>query len=511
MEQSFLWYDLETFGTNPFHDRIAQFAAVRTNLHFETVGQPIVLYCKPSNDYLPDPEACQITGISPLVCREQGICEYEFAREIFEVMMVPATTVVGYNSMQFDDEFIRNLFYRNFFDPYLREYADDNSRWDIINLCRATRDLRPAGMHWPVSDAGKPLFQLSALTAANNIDHGRAHDALSDIFATIGLANLIHKAQPRLFHWAFSHRTKREVCKLIDLNQPLIHSSSLLSREEGCSSLIHPLSSSDESFQNTLLCADLRYNPQDILHLSAEEIRQRVFLPSAQENETQKRFPIHRIRINRAPFLSPLSTLGSKEAEKLGININSCLKHRKILLEHPDFIVKLRAAFSDPPETQPSINSARPQPSSDPDYQIYSGFFSPADRHRFTLLQQYLDSIVATASHERKNYLSSVIMPAIHKINFSEEEKIGTLIDRLLGRNFGSYLSGDAARNWRQFCRERILSPLPENAMSIQSFQAKLSAMQNKEVPNQNAEQHPEQHDLLSELLAYFDELKMQL
>jgi len=190
MSNTILWYDLETFGLNPQYDRIAQFACIRTDENLEEIDEPIRIYCKPTLDYLPAPSACKVHGITPQMALELGIDEYDFALKIHEEFSVPGTTTAGYNSINFDDEFIRHLFYRNLLDPYEREYANGNSRWDLINLVRAAHDLRPDGIVWPQDNDGYPVFKLEALTKANGLLHESAHDALSDIRATIAMARL---------------------------------------------------------------------------------------------------------------------------------------------------------------------------------------------------------------------------------------------------------------------------------------------------------------------------------
>ena len=99
--------------------------------------------------------------------------------EINRIFSTPGTCVVGYNSLRFDDEFMRYGLYRNLIDPYAREWQNNNSRWDIIDLVRATGALRRDGIKWPTTDEGHPVYNLEKMTAANDLEHGSAHDALS--------------------------------------------------------------------------------------------------------------------------------------------------------------------------------------------------------------------------------------------------------------------------------------------------------------------------------------------
>ena len=194
--KSILWYDLETFGLNPHVDRIAQAAFIRTDLELNIIEEPQILYAKLTDDYLPNPESVIITGITPQFVNEHGIDEYDFIRRINDMFMVPGTVGAGFNSINFDDECIRTTLYRNLFDPYQREYKEGRSRWDIMNLVRATKDLRPDGIEFSKKnpETGYTSFKLTDLTEENHIEQEGAHDALVDVRATIEVAKLIKTA-----------------------------------------------------------------------------------------------------------------------------------------------------------------------------------------------------------------------------------------------------------------------------------------------------------------------------
>ena len=243
MGNSILWYDLETFGLEPRHDRIAQFAGLRTDEQLNPVAPRLVLYNRITPDYLPSPYACRVHGISPHLTLERGIPEYEFARAIRSEFLTPGTCVAGYNSVRFDDEFIRNLLYRNLFDPYEREWANGNSRWDVLDLFRATRDLRPEGMVWPDGPDGKPDFRLVALAEANGVALESAHDAFYDIQATIDLVRLVRDRQPRLYDWYWRHRTRDSLKPLVNLadHEPLVYTAAQFTTIRGCTAVIAPV------------------------------------------------------------------------------------------------------------------------------------------------------------------------------------------------------------------------------------------------------------------------------
>src|SRR5574343_1630492 len=222
---TFLWHDYETFGANTRRDRPAQFAAIRTDAALNEIGDPIMLYCKPANDFLPDPQSCLITGITPQQCLEWGVPEHKFAATIEQAFSQPGTIGVGYYTLRFDDEITRFLFWRNLIDPYAREWQNQCGRWDLLDVVRLAYALRPDGIEWPLREDGLPSFKLEHLSKANGLLHEAAHDALSDVRATIALARLIRAAQPRLWDFCLKLRHKDAVRAEIGVNRPFLHLS----------------------------------------------------------------------------------------------------------------------------------------------------------------------------------------------------------------------------------------------------------------------------------------------
>ncbi|MEA5096980.1 MAG: exodeoxyribonuclease I, partial [Burkholderiaceae bacterium] len=294
---SFLWHDYETFGISPRGDRPAQFAAIRTDAELNPIGEPLVLYCRPLPDYLPDAQSCLITGITPQICVERGLPEYRFAAEIERAFSQPNTIGVGYNSIRFDDEFTRFLFWRNLVDPYAREWQNGCGRWDIMDLVRTAHALRPEGIEWPMGDDGKPSFRLEKLSVANGIEHDAAHDALSDVRATIGLARLIRERQPRLFDYCLGLRDKKRVADEIglqlapELRRPFLHVSGMFSTDRGCIALMLPLAQHPTN-KNEIIAWDLSADPEELLSLDAETIRDRMFTKADALPENVSRLPI---------------------------------------------------------------------------------------------------------------------------------------------------------------------------------------------------------------------------
>ena len=232
---TFLWHDYETFGLNTRRDRPAQFAGIRTDAELNEIGEPLMIYCQPANDYLPDPESCVLTGITPQHCLQHGVPEHAFAAQIEQVLAQPGTIGVGYNTIRFDDEVTRHLFWRNLIDPYGREWQNECGRWDLLDVVRMAYALRPDGIVWPVKEDGKPSFKLEDLARANGLLHETAHDALSDVRATIALARLVRTAQPKLFDFCLGlHKKTRVLAELglpatPQMSRPFLHVSGMFS------------------------------------------------------------------------------------------------------------------------------------------------------------------------------------------------------------------------------------------------------------------------------------------
>ena len=277
---TFLFHDYETFGTHPALDRPAQFAAIRTDDEFNIIGEPEVFYCKPADDYLPQPGAVMVTGITPQEAREKGVNEAEFARRIHDLFTVPNTCVVGYNNIRFDDEVTRNIFYRNFYDPYAWSWQNRNSRWDLLDIMRACYALRPEGINWPENEEGLTSFRLEHLTRANGIEHSNAHDAMADVYATIAMAKLVKSAQPRLFEYLLSHRSKQKLMTLIDVPQmkPLVHISGMFGAWRGNTSWVAPLAWHPDN-RNAVIMVDLAGDISPLLELDSDTLRERLYTP----------------------------------------------------------------------------------------------------------------------------------------------------------------------------------------------------------------------------------------
>ena len=454
-EPSFLWHDYETFGANAIFDRPAQFAGIRTNLALEPVGEPINWYCQPARDVLPHPIACLITGITPQEAQKKGLTEADFAAKIHAEMMEPGTCTTGYNSIHFDDEFSRNLFYRNFYDPYEREYKNNNSRWDLIDLSRMCYALRPAGITWPEHEPGKPSFRLEHLSAANNIEHEGAHEALSDVMATIGLAQLIKTRQPRLFDWALKMRDQHYVLQMLQpaSPKPLLHTSSRIPATRGCTTLVLPLSIYPDR-KKSVIVYDLMQDPEPLLNLSPEEISDRLYTPAADLPEGVERIALKAIHGNHVPMIAPAAVLKDVDCARIGLDPERCFEHaEKLLVVLPQIRNKVMEVFKPYP---PGVDT-------DPDHMIYSGgFFSQHDR-------RLMDSIRNTDPA----LLEQLPLPF-------KDGRLTEMLFRYRARNFPETLSTEENRRWQEQTLQRLNQPTDERQLDPETFRFEIRAARRK-------------------------------
>jgi exodeoxyribonuclease-1 len=450
-EATLLWHDYETWGVSPQKDLPSQFAAIRTNMDLEVIGEPINIMSRIANDYLPHPQAALVTGITPQLTLRDGMIEADFAAKIQQQMCQANTCVVGYNSLRFDDEVSRFLFYRNFYDPYAREWRNGNSRWDIIDLARACYALRPDGIEWPLKDDGSPSFKLEALTAANDLVHANAHDALSDVEATIALAKLIKQQQPKLYDYAFSLRIKRNVLKQINLDQltPILHISSRISAHQGCATWVLPIAQHPLN-PNAIIVIDLAKDPTPIINLGLDELKSRLYTAQKELADDEPRPGIKLIHINRSPFVTTAKAMSEDNAQRLGLNREACLQHYKQLIENRDCLQNVIAIYNEPHDTNEL----------DADYALYSGGF----------LNQEERNWCEQVHHTHAESLSSLAEATHNPV-------LKTLLFRFRARNYPQTLTASEAQRWQAHRQAKFMDPDSVASITLESYMLELEKL----------------------------------
>ncbi|MDO8375407.1 MAG: exodeoxyribonuclease I [Polaromonas sp.] len=459
---TFLWHDYETFGLNTRRDRPAQFAGIRTDAELNEIGEPLMIYCQPARDYLPDPSSCLLTGITPQLCLERGLPEHEFAGRIEAVLAEPGTIGVGYNTIRFDDEVTRHLFWRNLIDPYAREWQNGCGRWDLLDVVRMAYALRPEGIQWPMktderrpgeANALRPSFKLEDLARANGLMHETAHDALSDVRATIALARLIRAAQPRLFDFCLALHKKDRVAAELGLPaspqtaQPFLHVSGMFPPERGCLAVMWPLAM-HPSNKNELLAWDLAQDPGELPLLDVATLRQRLFSKSADLPEGVLRLPIKSVHLNKSPMVvRKLATLSPEMAAKWGVDLEAALRHAEKAAGLPDMSAIWPEVFARPKEGIPDV-----------DEDLYGGFINNDDRRRLNQLRALPPAELA---HSRTGF---------------DDDRLEELVFRYRARNFEATLSPEDAERWEAHRAARLLEG-EGGARNVDAFLAALDVL----------------------------------
>ena len=480
MSDTFYWHDYETFGTDPARDRAVQFAGLRTDADLNIIGEPLVIYARPANDVLPHPQACLITGITPQKALAEGLPECEFISQIHAELALPGTCGVGYNSLRFDDEVTRYTLYRNFYDPYTREWQNGNSRWDIIDMVRTAYALRPDGIEWPLRSDGLPSFRLEELTAANGIGHESAHDALSDVYATIAVARLIKERQPRLYDYVLSHRDKRSVLAQLDMEnlKPVLHVTGMFGAQRSNIGLIVPLAMHPEN-SNEVICFDLQSSVQVLEDLTPAALAERLFSRTADLPEGEARPGLKSIHINRCPVIAPATMANPEIALRVGIDGALC---RANLARLREMRAKGSQQFT---ANLQKIYSARQFASqTDPDLMLYSGgFFSGADKRSMDLVR---------ASGPDELGSTSFVF---------EDNRLPEMLLRYRARNYPESLSPEELDEWDEFRYQRLTDPLAGGSLSMEAFQLEIEQLLADPACT------PQQRGVLQQLLEYGDTL----
>ncbi|MES2821562.1 MAG: exodeoxyribonuclease I [Pseudomonadota bacterium] len=448
MAASIFWYDYETTGINPRNDRPLQVAGIRTDEALNEVDEPLNLYCRPSDDILPHPAACLITGITPGRLAEQGLGEAQFMTRVHAEFVVPGTCGAGYNSLRFDDEVTRYSLYRNFFDPYAREWQGGNSRWDLIDMVRTAYALRPQGIEWPEED-GRVSLKLERLTAANGLEHGQAHDALSDVRATIALARLIRARQPKLYDYLYRLRSKQQVLEQVKLLQPLVHISGRHAGARHYLSVVLPLAWHPRN-RNALIVCDLQSDSAPLLDLDAETLRQRLYRRRDQLVEGELPVPLKLLHINRCPVVAPLAVLREEDVQRLQLDLPACQRRGSELVE-------AQAVWKDKLSLVYAVDEF--SPCEDPEQQLYDGFLGDRDRR---LCEQIRNADPLRLAREQWPF---------------DDGRLAELLFRYRARNFPETLNPAEQQAWYEFCRQRLSTPQCGAPNTLAGFDAALQAI----------------------------------
>lgn len=438
MAASFFFYDLETTSVNPVTGRIMQFAGQRTDTELNPIGEPVNLLVKLAGDVLPDPEAIMITGITPQSTMLEGLTEAEFLKYFWEEVVVPETCFLGYNTIRFDDKFIQQLHYRNMYDPYEWQWQNSCGRWDLLDVVRMTRALRPEGIIWPFTDEGRPTNRLELLTIANDLVHEQAHDALSDVYATIAITKLIKDQQPDLFKYLHEHHTKQQVAALIDSKQPFVYSSGRYPSENLQTTIAIRLIKTPRGEAQVY---DLRHDPRPFMKMSPEELVE-AWRYKKDRPDDFVRLPVKTLRYNHCPAIAPLGVIkDAATQERINLTLETVNQHLAYLKAGlQDFAITIAKAVE-----LMDIEREReyPQPtqatSENVDTMMYAGeFYSGQDKQTMGAVRAAVPANITNAAKPFR------------------DQRLQQLVPLYKARNFPQALTDDERAAWEAHVTKRL-------------------------------------------------------
>jgi exodeoxyribonuclease-1 len=471
MAASFFFYDLETSGISSRSARIMQFAGQRTDMDLNPIGEPVNEMIKLTPDVVPEPDAIMITGITPQQTLIDGYTEAEFLKFFYDEVVQPETIFVGYNSVRFDDEFMRFLHYRNFYDPYEWQWVDGCSRWDILDVVRMTRALRPDGIEWPFAPDGKPTNRLEFLTKVNKLDHAHAHDALNDVLATIAVAKLIKTKQPKLFDHLLNYRGKKAVAELVTSDAPFVYTTGRYSSAYLHTSAAVLLATNS---QGNALVYDLRHDPTPFLDMSVAEL---VKVWQYTKDPDALRLPVKTLKFNHCPAVAPLGVIKDEAVQaRLQLPVATISKHVALLKD------KQQAFTNNVMQAVELMDIEREQTylvdnQATVDERLYDGFFGPGDKQ----------AMRSVRSSKGEQLIAS---------NFSfSDERLTSLLPLYKARNYPQSLTSEERAAWDEFCHNQVFAG--EQTSKLAKFFKRLAEL------GANAELSDEKKYLLEELQLY--------
>ena len=440
MEQTFFFYDLETSGLDPRADRLMQFAGQRTDLDMNPIGDPVNILVKLGEDTLPSPYAIMVTKITPQSTLQDGLTEAEFCKYVTKEIFTPGTIAVGYNSVRFDDEFMRHTFWRNYYDAYEWQWKDGRSRWDLLDVVRMTRALRPEGINWPVSEDGKATNRLELMTKENNIAHEHAHDALSDVEALISVTKLIKEKQPLLYDYLFKMREKKAVQQLINLENPqaFVYSCGRYPSANNKTTIAFPIAPAKNG---NVLVFDLRYNLEELLKEKQE-------LAKTEPEKAESFYPIVKeLKYNHCPAVAPLGVMKQGNGwQQINLDEETVQKNLEILLNHPEFVERMRTQYENKEEFPPAA---------DAESALYDGFLDNADRKTCEAVRNASMKDIAT------------FHPIFH------DDRLSKMFVNYKARNFEDALSDTERASWDKYRLEKIKAHQNSYTKALQELNAK--------------------------------------
>lgn len=411
----FVFYDLETTGISPAFDQPLQFAAIRTDDSFVEIER-VNLRCRIAPHIIPSPQALIVTGVTPAQLVDPELPSlFEFTQTIVELTerWAPATWV-GFNSIRFDEEVLRQAFFQNLQPNIYATQFNGNNRLDILTAVFAVWCRNPGLMHWPTDDAGRTTFKLERLAPANGFNAHNAHDALGDVEATIHIARIIANGDPALWSAILHNRDKQNVMATLETFRPV--------------ELVLRFGGGPPRAYVGCFCGTAAGNPTNAAFFDLEAGDPEILIQAddaalfqAVDGTPQI---IRSIAANKVPSLFPIANPNPDHLSKAAL-----------IAANPAFRARVGEAMAaryveDPAAPPPPVEK-----------QIYSGFYAKADRDLLAEFQR--------ADWSRRSDIVGLLT----------DVRLRQLGRRLIAFHAPEFMSVDEAEQFEAFLRERWNAP----------------------------------------------------
>jgi exodeoxyribonuclease-1 len=481
---TFTFYDYETSGVNPHYDQVYQFACVKTDQFLNIIDQTEVnLYGKPRIDVLPHPKAFLTHRIDIDELDKVGLDELELAKKIQEIFLAGENNCIsGYNTIAFDDELTRTLMFRNLLQPYDHEFKNGNRRFDVYNLVRLAYAFKPEVLNWPEKpdEPGTVSFKLENLSKANGITHANAHEAMSDVVASVGLARIIKQNAPKIFQHALNTTDKNNLSKLLAKKEPFFHTSSFYGKENKYTTLLLPIVM-DRTNKNKLICIDLRYAPDELLTLSADDIKHYLFTKREELGNDVPVIKTVAIQLNKSPIVVPANQkMIARYASDFNLSIDEVNRNFNKVIANRDLALRIQQAYSDPKFNPPY----------DPFETLYSGgFISNMDG------QLRADLLRTSADLSNPKLIADDLAAFTGKMQDSERQyslavraKWTNFYQQIIKANIPGY-NRDEMIHWVNYLNKRLVEHNGEMGLTFDTFKDALNEARIETVLTHDEEQ----------------------
>ena len=329
---NYVFYDFETCSSNTSYGQIIQAAAVLVNDNFQELDR-YEGRCKLSPGIIPEAMALLVNKTTPKMLKETNLSHYQMIRQMMEKFNKWKNSIfIGYNSIEFDEEFLRRTLFKNLEYPYLT-VTNGNERGDLLGLARAAHLYYPDCIKTPISDRNNPLFKLEKLAPMNNIKHNEAHSAIGDVLATIEIAKLLNKKAPNVWKASLMTTNKDKFFEIIK-NETLF-CTNFFYGGKAIPFVLTYLCTHPWSYP---FCFDLKADPTYYFKLSKKELKKEIFdvKPKVMRTIKHKKHPI---------IMNPSYGVNFDNYKQLGL---AKLKERaKLIRNNKDFANKVSAILED--------------------------------------------------------------------------------------------------------------------------------------------------------------------